>query len=86
MLQLPAGREASRSERAPQYGRHRPEQTLFYQLIEEYYPAFEAQRLKRVFSIDVEKCRVCGSTAKVIPKALTALAGQALACIEDPVV
>lgn len=33
-----------------------------------------AQRLKRVFKIDVETCRVCGGTAKVI------------ACIEDPVV
>jgi len=33
-----------------------------------------AQRLKRVFNIDVETCRVCGSAAKVI------------ACIEDPVV
>ena len=43
MLQLPAGRVASRGERAPQYERHRPEQTLLYQLIEEYYPAFEAQ-------------------------------------------
>jgi len=43
MLQLPAGREASRGERAPQYESHRPEQTLLYQLIEEYYPAFEAQ-------------------------------------------
>ncbi len=32
------------------------------------------QRLKRVFNIDVETCRVCGGTAKVI------------ACIEDPVV
>ncbi|GMQ83963.1 MAG: hypothetical protein BMS9Abin06_0711 [Gammaproteobacteria bacterium] len=33
-----------------------------------------AQRLKRVFNIDVETCRVCGgTTAKVI------------ACIEDPV-
>ena len=30
-------------ERAPQYERHRPEQALLYQLIEEYYPAFEAQ-------------------------------------------
>ena len=37
MLQLPAGREASRVERAPRYERHRPEQTLLYQLIEEYY-------------------------------------------------
>ena len=43
MLQLPTGREASRGERAPQYERHRPEQTLLYQLVEEYYPAFEAQ-------------------------------------------
>jgi hypothetical protein len=33
-----------------------------------------AQRLKRVFNIDVEKCRICGGTVKVI------------ACIEDPVV
>jgi hypothetical protein len=33
-----------------------------------------AQRLKRVFTIDVERCRICGGTAKVI------------ACIEDPVV
>ena len=33
-----------------------------------------AQRLKRVFKIDVETCRVRGGTAKVI------------ACIEDPVV
>jgi len=32
-----------------------------------------AQRLKRVFSIDVESCRICGGSAKVI------------ACIEDPV-
>jgi len=33
-----------------------------------------AQRLKRVFSIDVERCRICGGSAKVI------------ACIEAPVV
>jgi hypothetical protein len=33
-----------------------------------------AQRLKRVFSIDVETCRVCGGAVRVI------------ACIEDPVV
>jgi hypothetical protein len=55
------------------------------------YPGFEMQwasdrpqRLKRVFNIDVEKCLTCGGAAKVIPKALAALAGQALACIEDP--
>jgi hypothetical protein len=33
-----------------------------------------AQRLKRVFSIDIETCRECGGAVKVI------------ACIEDPVV
>ena len=33
-----------------------------------------AQRLKRVFNIDVETCRACGGTAKVI------------VCIEDPVI
>ena len=45
-----------------------------------------AQRLKRVFNIDIETCPECGGAVKVIPKALAALAGQALACIEDPVV
>jgi hypothetical protein len=33
-----------------------------------------AQRLKRVFSIDIETCSACGGAVKVI------------ACIEDPVV
>ena len=33
-----------------------------------------AQRLKRVFNIDVKTCRVCGAAARVI------------ACIEDPAV
>ena len=33
-----------------------------------------AQRLKRVFNIDIEICRECGGAVKVI------------ACIEDPVV
>ena len=33
-----------------------------------------AQRLKRVFNIDIETCRACGGAVKII------------ACIEDPVV
>ena len=46
-----------------------------------------AQRLKRVVNIDIETCRECGGAMKVIasiedpevmPKALAALAGQAL--------
>jgi len=43
MLPLPFGREADQGEDAPPYVRHRPERTLLYQLIEEYYPRFEAQ-------------------------------------------
>jgi hypothetical protein len=42
--------------------------------VQRYVAMTWAQRLKRVFNIDVETCRVCGGTAKVI------------ACIEDPVV
>ena len=42
MLPSPAGREASPGIDAPPYVRHRPERTLLYQLVEEYYPAFKA--------------------------------------------
>ena len=42
MLPSPAGREASSGVGAPPYVRHRPERTLLYQLVEEYYPAFKA--------------------------------------------
>ena len=45
-----------------------------------------AQRLKRVFNIDIETCSKFGDAVRVMPTALVALAGQALACIEDPVV
>ncbi len=45
-----------------------------------------AQRLKRVFGIDIETCPACGGAVRIMPKALATLAGQALACIEDPVV
>jgi hypothetical protein len=34
-----------------------------------------AQRLKRVFGIDIETRRECGGVVKVMPKALAALAG-----------
>jgi hypothetical protein len=43
MLQLPIGREASLCAGSVRYERHRPERTLLYQLVEEYYPAFETQ-------------------------------------------
>ena len=37
-----AARMASRDEDAGRYQRHRPEQTLLYQIVDEYYPAFAA--------------------------------------------
>jgi hypothetical protein len=43
MLPLSTGREANQGEGALPCVRHRPEQTLLYQLIEKYYPVFEAQ-------------------------------------------
>jgi hypothetical protein len=30
-------------EPAPRYGRHQPEQTLLYQMVEKHYPEFLAQ-------------------------------------------
>jgi len=38
----PAGRDAGSGDGAPPYGRHRPERTRLYQLVEAYYPAFKA--------------------------------------------
>jgi len=50
-----------------------------------------AQRLKRVFNIDVETCRVRGSAARVAVPAHPCAHGirasmHIIACIEDPVV
>ncbi len=39
MTSLVAGKDAG-AARAGEYVRHRPEQTLLYQLVEQYYPAF----------------------------------------------
>ena len=47
MLPLPAGREASSGVGAARYERHRPEQTLLYQLVQEYYPAFKAHLVEQ---------------------------------------
>jgi ribosomal protein S27E len=40
MLPLPAGREASADVAARVHVRHRPERSLLYRIVEEYYPAF----------------------------------------------
>ena len=37
-----AARMASRDRDTGRYQRHRPEQTLFYHIVDEYYPAFAA--------------------------------------------
>ncbi len=42
MLPLPVDREANSGVGASVYTRHRPERTLLYQLVQEYYPAFKA--------------------------------------------
>jgi len=44
------------------------------QPVASHVPMSWAQRLKRVFNIDIETCSVCGGSMKVI------------ACIEDPLV
>lgn len=41
MVPFAAGMDASAG--APIYERHRPEQTLLYQLVEQHYPAFVTQ-------------------------------------------
>ena len=38
---LAAGREVALGVGAPVYVRHRPERTLLYQILDEYYPAFK---------------------------------------------
>jgi ribosomal protein S27E len=40
MQPLPAGREARAGDGVPGYQRHRPERTLLYQLVQQYYPVF----------------------------------------------
>ena len=48
MTPLLAGKDASAgAARAGEYARHRPEQTLLYQLVEQYYPAFVAHLAAR---------------------------------------
>ena len=42
MERLPAGRDASAGGGVPPYVRHRPERTLLYQVVRDYYPAFKA--------------------------------------------
>ena len=45
MSKLSAGREANSRVGASRYERHRPERTLLYQLVQEYYPALQGTEL-----------------------------------------
>lgn len=47
MLQLAAAGMATWDRDAGCYQRHRPEQTLLYQIVEEYYPAFMAHMVSQ---------------------------------------
>jgi ribosomal protein S27E len=47
MEPLPTGMEASSGGGAPPYVRHRPERSLLYQVVEEYYPSFKAHLAAR---------------------------------------
>ena len=54
MTPLLAGKDASAgAARAGEYARHRPEQTLLYQLVEQYYPAFVAHLAGRERTLPV---------------------------------
>lgn len=47
----------------PEYARHRPEETLLYELVERLN---RTRRLKRVFGIEIDGCARCGGQLKVI--------------------
>ena len=57
---------ATQLAQAPTHQRHRPEQTLLYQLVEQYYPAFSAaleeagRRLPRYVEQEFEDFLKCG--------------------------
>ena len=57
---------ATRDEDAGRYQRHRHEQTLFYQLVDEYYPAFTAhlaeqgRKLPGYVQCELENYLQCG--------------------------
>jgi len=42
-----AARMATRDRDTGRCQRHRPEQTLFYRIVDEYHPAFAAHRIKK---------------------------------------
>ena len=65
MTPLLAGKDASAgAARAGEYARHRPEQTLLYQLVEQYYPAFVEHLAARERTLPVHVQREFAATLK----------------------
>ena len=66
MLHSAAARMATRERDAGRYQRHRPEQTLLYWIVDEYYPAFTARleeqgrELRGYVQRDLEDYLKCG--------------------------
>ena len=63
MLPVPGGREASTGVGALVYERHRPERTLLYQLVQEYYPAFKDHLMAQGRGV----AGVCGTGVRGLP-------------------
>jgi hypothetical protein len=51
--------QADRSPSGPRYVRHRPEETLLYQVVDDYYPDFIAQ-------LEAEYCASCRENLRTI--------------------
>ena len=65
MTPLLAGKDAvAGAARAGEYARHRPEQTLLYQLDEQYYPAFVEHLAARERTLPVHVQREFAATLK----------------------
>ena len=55
-----AARTASRDRDTGRYQSHRPEQTLLYQIVDEYYPAFAALMAEQGKGM-IDRDRPCGA-------------------------
>ncbi len=66
-----AARTASRDRDTGRYQSHRPEQTLLYQIVDEYYPAFAAlmaeqgKELPGYVQREFEECSFASSARRV---------------------
>jgi hypothetical protein len=88
MPHVSAARMASRERDAGRYQRHRPEQTLLYQIVDEYYPAFAAlmaeqgKELPGYVQREFEKFLKCGRLDHGFAGALRVLPRRASGCLQ----